>query len=159
MSNHNGLIVFSTIIALTLIFAATLIVCGASVEVIDVKAGDEHILALNLNDKDIVNGSISITSVGRNIYFWITNPQGTKIFDDGLVTVVDSFQFTANGGGEYSLHFDNRFSSSRTITVSYSTYADTMETQTDWTTPLVAALVISSVLLIVVLAYFKIRKQ
>jgi len=158
MSNHKGSLVFSTVFALTLIFAATLTVCAASVEVIDVKAGDEHVLALSLNNKDIVNGSIKITSVGRNIYFWITNPQGTKIFDYGLVTVDTSFQFTANGGGAYSLHFDNRFSSSRTITVSYSTYTDTMETQTDWTTPLIVVLAIVTVLLIAVIAYFRTRK-
>lgn len=159
MSNHKGPRVFFAIIALTLIFAATPIVWAASVEVIDVRAGDEHISVLNLNNKDVVNGSISITSVGRNIYFWITDPQGTKIFDYGLVTVDASFQFTANGGGAYSLHFDNRFSSSRTITLSYSTFSDTMETQTDWRTQLVVAIVVIAVLLIVVLAYFKTRKQ
>jgi len=157
MLKHKGKLVFSTIIALTLLSIASLIVCAASVKVIDVKSGDEYILALNLNNKDVVNGSITISSVGRNIYFWIADPQGTKIIDYGLATLDAFFQFTANSSGAYSLHFDNRFSSTRTVTVSYSIYPNASET--DWFVPIGVTLVIIAVSLIALLLYFKTRKK
>jgi hypothetical protein len=75
------------------------------VETFTVLPGRTTMWKINLDDKDYVNCSFG----DEEIYFYVTDPYGVTILDLGLVSGFKYIEFTAQGSGEYTLHFENRF--------------------------------------------------
>jgi hypothetical protein len=73
---------------------------------------------LNLNDGDTVSGRITL--VGGGINFSITDVYDNIIQEDTIIGLAD-FQMTATEDGEYSLHFENFFSTDTIfVTLNYN---------------------------------------
>ena len=96
-----------------------------------------------------VTGSLTISGgSGNDINFWVTNPQGTTILNDGRVSQGTSFEFTAQSSGAYTLHFDNSFSTVSTKTVSYTLH---ISLPTLFGIPLWVVLIYIAVILILII--------
>ncbi|MEJ2240958.1 MAG: emp24/gp25L/p24 family protein [Candidatus Bathyarchaeota archaeon] len=117
MRNTIGFVTFTLLLLVLLVPIAY-----AEVEALNVEAGDEQVLTLNLNAGMNVGGSISVTGgSGNDIDFWVTDTAGNKILDFGRVSHGTQFEFSATEDGSYSLHFDNSFSilSTKNIVLTY----------------------------------------
>jgi hypothetical protein len=78
---------------------------------------------VNLNQGDQLSGSLSITGgSGNDINFWITDPSGGPVVNQGRVSQGTSFAFTASASGGYTFHFDNSYSlfSGKVVTLTYN---------------------------------------
>ena len=120
MKRLRNTIGFVTFILLLLVLLVP--IAYAEVEALNVDAGDEQVLTLNLNAGMNVVGSISVTGgSGDDIDFWITDPAENKILDFGIISHGTQFEFAATEDGPYSLHFDNSFSilSTKDIVLTY----------------------------------------
>jgi hypothetical protein len=88
-----------------------------------VSAGQIETVSFNLDTGQQFTGSLAITGgSGNDINFYVTNPQGATILNDGRVSQGTPFQFTAQSSGAYTLHFDNSFSilSSKEVVLTYN---------------------------------------
>jgi hypothetical protein len=111
------------LLAAALFITITFSIANASqVEIVQVSPLTQKTLTFNLNNEDKFTGSLSISGGGGNdIDFWVTDPQGTTILNQGRVSQGTTFEFTAQMSGGYTLHFGNTFSlfSSKTVNLSY----------------------------------------
>lgn len=163
MLEHKKLFAISAIVLLlfTVIGTAS-IVYASHVETFTVDAGYSQLFTLNLSDKDKISGSISVSGgSGNDINFWVTNPQGAKILDFGRVSQGTSFQFTADGSGAYTLHFDNGFSllSSKVVTLSYDAQTLVSNTVGSVIWIVVAVVVILVIALIAIGIYVAVKRS
>ena len=118
------------LLAATLFLTITFSIVNASqVEIVQISPLTQKTLTFNLDNEDKFTGSLSISGGGGNdIDFWVTNPQGTTILNQGRVSQGTTFEFTAQMSGAYTLHFGNTFSlfSSKTVNLSYDVSTPTL---------------------------------
>ncbi len=103
LSNRKSLLVLTMA---AILIATTAVVYAHQVETFTVNPGQATLFKINLDDKDYVNCTFGT----QDINFYITNPQGAKILDLGLVRGLKNVEFTAQGSGQYILHFENPYS-------------------------------------------------
>lgn len=95
---------------------------AADVEVVHVNALSTETLVFTLKNGQRFSGSLAISGgSGNDIDFWVTDPVGATIVNLGRVSQGNSFEFTANKDGAYTLHFGNTFSlfSSKIVNLTY----------------------------------------
>lgn len=95
---------------------------ASNVETVQVDPLTTKMIIFNLSSGQKFTGSLAISGgSGNDIDFWVTDPQGTKIFDSGRVSQGKTFDFTAQSSGAYTFHFGNTFSwfSSKTVNLTY----------------------------------------
>lgn len=114
----------STVIILVLVSAVVLYFVNIPPpQTGNVSIGSGYIELANftLSSGQKVTGSLTISGgSGNDINFWVTNPQGITLLNDGTVSQRTTFGFTAQSSGAYTLHFDNRFSTVSTKIVIYT---------------------------------------
>lgn len=95
---------------------------ASQVESVTVNPMQQQMLTFNLSSAQRFTGSLSISGgSGNDVNFWVTDPQGTTILNQGRVSQGTTFEFTAESSGAYTLHFDNSFSllSSKVVVLTY----------------------------------------
>jgi hypothetical protein len=121
---------FHLIITAILLSSVAFTFVGASqVESYSVGPGYTEIVPINLDSGQKFTGSLAITGgSGNDINFWVTDPQGTSILNQGRVSQGTTFEFTAQSSGAYTLHFDNSFSllSSKAVVLTYDISSPTV---------------------------------
>ncbi len=129
---------------------------GSQVQQFSVDPGYSLLWTANLSEGDKFSGSFSISGgSGNDINFWITDPTGGVILNQGRISQGTSFAFTAATSGGYVLHFDNSFSlfSGKAVTLTY-----------DITSSIATILTVALLVVIVVgsgagLFYLRVRKK
>lgn len=113
------------ILGMTTVLLLTVLISYANatrVETVTVEPFDEEVLVFDLDKGDKFSGSLAISGgANDDIKFWITNPLGNIIVNQGRINQGTIFEFTAQEPGAYTLHFDNTFSwiSEKTVSLSY----------------------------------------
>jgi hypothetical protein len=95
---------------------------ASEVEVVQVNVLSTRTLIFNLNSGQRFSGSLAISGgAGNDIDFWVTDSVGATILNLGRVSQGNSFEFTANEDGAYTLHFGNTFSlfTAKTVNLTY----------------------------------------
>ena len=97
---------------------------------IEVEPLSSETLTFNMTYGKIFQCSLSVFGDDENsINFWVTNPDGKIILNLGRVTQNPKrFEFFAFKDGEYTLHFDNSFSSliTKEVSLMYEIFQDQM---------------------------------
>jgi hypothetical protein len=106
-----GIAVLSIVLILAPIFS---LVNALTVENFLVDSGENETLTINLQAKQTVTGSFSITGLGsalapNTIDFWVRDLNGVIILNSSTVSDGENFTFTASSEGEYILNFLNDF--------------------------------------------------
>jgi flagellar basal body-associated protein FliL len=121
--------VFSLVVLIILLIVISVVVISilpnSHVESFNVPAGYVETETVNLNNGWKFTGSVAISGgSGNDVNFWITNPQGATILNDGRVSQGTTFEFTAQQSGAYVMHFDNTFSivSTKMVNLSWSVH-------------------------------------
>ena len=102
---------------------------ASQIESYQVSPGQIETVSFNLDSGQQFTGSLAITGgSGNDVNFWVTDPQGTTVLDQGRVSQGTTFEFTAQSSGAYTLHFDNSFSllSSKAVVLTYDISAPTV---------------------------------
>jgi hypothetical protein len=124
---------------------------AADVETFDVASGDQDVFSFNLREGMSVEGSLSISGgIGDGVYFWITDPENNIVIDFGQVSQGTEFEFFVDQNGEYSLHFDNSFSTSpKNVVVTYEVFISGLnQTQLLLLAFLVIAIIVIGIIII-----------
>lgn len=114
-----------TVAVLVFMAVSSLITTGAfgsKVDQFSVDPAHTIVWTANLGQSDQFSGSMSISGgSGNDINFWVTDPAGSVVVNQGRVSQGTSFAFTASMSGGYTLHFDNSFSlfSGKLVTLTY----------------------------------------
>lgn len=154
--NTAGLLLLLSVFALSAVapvHASTVQNCTAS-------PGGQCIVSVFLNSGDQVSGSISVSGgSGNDINFYVTDPSGAQVYAAGRVSGGgNTFAFSADTSGAYTLHFDNSFSilSSKSVAVSY----DVSSTLVPGLSPEYSYLaVIAAVIIVLMILYFVLRSR
>lgn len=86
----------------------------------------EWYVYIKLNDGDYVTGNYTVSAISEQqgepssseVYFSVENSQDNKILDYGLVGGANTFNFTAQGSGTYTLNFSNPFDFMKIVSLS-----------------------------------------
>lgn len=107
--------------AILLLLLITFVVHAIQVETVQVSPFLDQKLLFDLDSGLRLTGSFSVKGGNNDINFKVTDPVGNTIIDLGRVTGGTSFEFTINRDGNYTVIFNNSFSTlaSKTITMSY----------------------------------------
>ncbi|MBI2830548.1 MAG: emp24/gp25L/p24 family protein [Chloroflexi bacterium] len=78
-----------------------------------VEPGQKHTIAVSLQERQAVEGTLSVSGAENTIDFYILGPDRELVY--GVVRVVGghSFKVPAQKTGTYTLYFDNSFSFGR----------------------------------------------
>ena len=93
---------------------------------------------------------------GNDLNFWVTDPTGGVVLNQGRVSQGTRFAFTASTAGGYTLHFDNSFSlfSGKLVTL---TYDIALSVVTNLTILVLGA--VAGALVVGLLVFVKVRKK
>lgn len=100
LSKKKALLVFAIIVVL---LGTIPIVCAIKVDTYTVMSGQALLIKVDLDDQDFVN----CTFGDDPIHFYVTNQQDVTVLDLGQVNGIHTINFTAQGAGQYILHFEN----------------------------------------------------
>lgn len=120
--------IFYSILSLSLILCGTLIpsVTAEKTDSITLGPSMSGKLTQNLNSGYKFTCKLTISGENDNdIKFWVTDPSGQTILDEGTVSQETVFEFTTEQSGAYTFNFDNSLSSagSKVVTMSYDVEA------------------------------------
>ncbi len=113
------------IFALTvfLVLLCSLTSFAAASQTFTVSPESKQTVSVNLSQGDFVNGSLSVSGgTGTGVNFAVTDPNGKQLLSYNY-TSYQSFSFSAQINGNYTLSFDNSFCScvgGKNVTLEYS---------------------------------------
>jgi hypothetical protein len=132
VSQLKGKLVLSlSMSAIVFLVVAFSFVNASQIESYQIGPGQIQVVSFNLSSGEKFTGSVAITGgSGNDVNFWVTDPQGTTILNQGRVSQGTTFEFTSQSSGAYTLHFDNSFSllSSKVAVLTYDVTTPTPTT-------------------------------